>query len=257
MDWDALVVAAGADVEGSGRLVRHGTGTWFQPPGVTPEIADFDPPVQPPGPGAVPVVGADFDAVENRRERNGIVEGYAKVRGRWDSGTLKVDHQVAQQVRVPRHDPRWEIPPCPAPADGWPHTGPGADLDFELGALPSSGAAVSVTMFRPSTTQAVLVVAADDVAAVETTLRPQLGARLCVVRSRISRSALDDVRRDLEGRGSEWNLVTIGERSDEQGQPVIAFTLTMVTPEIAAWAAERPSGLLVPEPCLLPATTAG
>jgi hypothetical protein len=49
--------------------------------------------------------------------------------------------------------------------------------------LRETGAAVAVTVFRPSEDQAVLVVAAADPEAVEAQLRPQLGQLLCVVPS--------------------------------------------------------------------------
>ena len=93
-------------------------------------------------------------------------------------------------------------PPCPPPDGGWPRPawGPGArNLSFDLGDLRETGAAVAVTIFRPSEDQAVLVVAADDTAAVAARLRPQLGKLLCVVPSRWSRAELDAIADDVRG----------------------------------------------------------
>jgi hypothetical protein len=58
------------------------------------------------------------------------------------------------------------------------------NLDFDLGDLEDTGAAVTTVIFRPSADQAVLVVAATDIATVEARLRPQLPDRLCVLPSR-------------------------------------------------------------------------
>jgi hypothetical protein len=71
----------------------------------------------------------------------------------------------------------------PAPADGWPRL-TWKHGNYDLGDLTDTGAAVTVTTFRPSDDQGVLVVAAADTDAVEARLRPQLGELLCVVASR-------------------------------------------------------------------------
>lgn len=190
MDIQALVVRDGDRVTASGRLVRVRDGDWFQPELPHHLMGGVERQVAGPWRGAVHITGASFEDLTNRLERDGAVEGYAKVTGTWSDGQLHVIHQATPQSTSHPH-PRWESPPCPAPAGGWPHldwehasSGRGVhNLDYDLGDLEDTGAAVAVTTFRPSEDQAVLVVAAADRDAVEAQLRPQLGDLLCVVTS--------------------------------------------------------------------------
>jgi hypothetical protein len=102
-----------------------------------------------------------------------------------------------------------------------------------------AGAAVGTALFRPSSEQAVLVVAATDVDAVRTVLQPQLPGRLCVVPSRWTRAQLDDVmahlsshadkRLDSDVPGAGWKLEAWGQHADEHGQPYIQAHLFRVT----------------------------
>ena len=83
-------------------------------------------------------------------------------------------------------------------------------LKYDLGDLRDTGAAVAVTLFRPSEDRAVLVVAASDQAAVEARLRPQLGVLLCVVPSRWTKAQLDEIRDYLWERREQWQLSRMG-----------------------------------------------
>lgn len=162
MDVDALVVRDGDRVRASGRLVRDSQGDWVQP----------DLPHAGPGglergarpvwwPGAVRVIGADFDAVSDRFERDGAVEGWVLVTGTWSGGQLHVE----QQAVPPPHGawrPRWTTPPCPPLPQGWPTRLRRIEVSYDLGDLQRTGAAVAVTIFRPGPNQAVLVVAAEQ-----------------------------------------------------------------------------------------------
>ena len=132
-----------------------------------------------------PVEGADFDTVGWCYERDGAVEGNATIYGRWLGDRITVHHQTPQLPQTVRAS--WSDPPCPAPAGGWPRSREQnlpENLHVDLGDLEETGAAVTVVIFRPSTDQALLVIAAGDIAAVEAQLRPQLADRLCVVASR-------------------------------------------------------------------------
>ncbi len=113
-------------------------------------------------------------------------------------------------------------------------------------------AATAITLFHPGKSQAVLVVAAADPAAVEAQLRPQLGTSLCVVPSHWTKDQLDAVRDHLQQRWQRWNLLRLGPRHAEDGQPHIAASLVRVLSEIAAWAASLPSGIVALEPWLTP-----
>jgi hypothetical protein len=261
MDVDALVVRDGDRVRAAGRLVRDSTGDWFQPDIAVTLPGRVEREVRPVWqPGAVRVVGAEFDAVSNRFERGGAVEGWALVTGTWSGGQLHVEQQAA-----PPPDgawrPRWTTPPCPPPPGGWPTQLRRSDVQggYGLGDLELTGAAVAVTLFRPGPDRAVLVVAAGDVAAVEARLRPQLGESLCVVPSRWTKAQLDTVGDYLHYQWELWRLYGLGLQNADDGQPHMAARLVRVLPEIAAWAAPLPKGILLLEPWLVPlrADTAG
>jgi hypothetical protein len=182
-------------------VVRDESGDWFEPPLPVALAAAGPHRIRPPWRGAVRVAGASFDDLSDRFERDGAVEGSAALTGVWSAGLFQVEGQGRPEY--PRHRAtRWVTPPCPPPDGGWPRPawGPGArNLSFDLGDLRETGAAVAVTIFRPSEDQAVLVVAADDTAAVAARLRPQLGKLLCVVPSRWSRAELDAIADDVRG----------------------------------------------------------
>lgn len=254
MDFDALVLRDGDRVTATGRVVRNETGDWFQPrlpvrlPGGVPRR------VKPVWHGAVRVTGADVDQLGDRFERDGAVEGFATLTGIWSAEQLQVDHQARPERPHPQPR-RWVLPPCPAPEGGWPHLTRGLgdlNLHFDLGDLKETGAIVAVTVFRPSEDQAVLVVAATDAATAEAQLRPQLGQLLCVTPSKWSRAELDAVRAHLHAHREAWNLYEWGGSTTGDGQAQVAASLTRMLPEIAAWAATRPSGILALEPWLNP-----
>ena len=160
----------------------------------------------------------------------------------------------AQRQRV-HHRPLTR-PPCPPPAGGWVrgvNGGQPDNLDFDLGTLQSTGAAVTVAQFRPGPGQVVLVVAAADEDAVERWLRPQLGSRLCVVPSRWARSQLDAVTAVLRDHWQDWTLGSSGEGVGDDGQARVSAGAFRVLPELAAWAGTLPDGLLLVDPVLTPA----
>lgn len=226
MDLDALVLREGDEVAAYGRLVMDDSGTWLDPPLPVPAMFRLNPPVAKPSGSAVRLRGADLDAVEHRYERNGVVEGWATVTGLWRGGEVDVTGQ-SQPIRLPGgQQPRWRDPPCPAPAGGWPQGPSDLNLGVVAGDVGRSSVVVTMTTFRPSDTQAVLVVAAADVAAVEAGLRPWLGKRLCVIASRHSRLELDETSRSLRaagmsGRCMRWAKpqMSSGSRSSKRTWP--------------------------------------
>lgn len=255
MDWDALVVRAGDQVTGWGRLVRNARGTWFDPPVPVPLVMIHPPPVTEPSLGAVAVTGADFAAVADPYELGRDVEGWATVTGVWTGTELRIERQSRRRPEVDR-GPRWDTPPCPPPAGGWPHGMNGRypdNLDFDPGDLEETGAAVTVVTFRPGADQAVLVVAAADPAAVEARLRPQLGQRLCVVPSRWTKPDLDLVHGHLRAHLDDWNISALSIDVSEDAQAQVTAKLARVLPQTAAWAATLRAGILRLNPCLVPA----
>jgi hypothetical protein len=266
MDFASLIIREGDRVTASGRLVRNQTGDWFEPP--VPVTANFSlvRSVRPAWSGSVRIVGADFGPeLTGRFERDGAVEGSAALTGTWAADRLQVERQ---DLHAPQHRtiPNWTVPPCPPPEGGWPHqtwvydvkdvqTGerPAAQyvgLDYDLGDLRETGAAVITTTFRPGEDQAVLVVAAADPEAVEAHLRPQLGQLLCVIPSKWSKAELEAVRAHLHAHHDDWSLYTWGDTSAEDGQALITARLTRILPEIATWADSLPAGILGLEPWL-------
>jgi hypothetical protein len=254
MDVAALVLTDGDGVSAWGRLVRDDRGDWFEPPLPRTLVLFKDPPVRPPWRGAVPVTGADFDDVEDRRERDGMLEGWATLTGTWSAGELRAERKEAGGPAEADRFPSWDVPPCPPPDGGWPR-GRGADenIDVDMGDLEDTGAAVAVTVFRPARSRPVLVVAAADADAVEAQLRPQLGARLCVVESRWTRSDVCAVRDHLSGHWDEWNLYQCGVVNTSDGQARVTASMTRLLPEIASWASPLPAGILALSPWLAPA----
>jgi hypothetical protein len=117
------------------------------------------------------------------------------------------------------------------------------ELDYDLGDLRETRAAVAVTLFRPGPDLAVLVVAASDVAAVEARLRPQLGESLCIVPSRWTNAELDAVGDYLHRHHEQWALYQWGPQNTGDGQAHMAARLVRVLPEIAACAATLPRHL--------------
>jgi hypothetical protein len=257
MDSVLAVVRDGDRVTASGRVLRDETGDWFEPP--LPVAAAGAPRrVRPASRLAVRIVGADFDGLSGRFEREAAVEGYAMLTGIWAAGQLRVEHQAPPE----RHDgerPRWQVPPCPPPEGGWPRpTWGSADkiLDYDLGNLRETGVAVAVTSFRPSENLAVLVVAASDPDVVEAQLRPQLGQLLCVIRSKWTRDELEAVRAHLKAHHEDWYLYRWGYTTASDGQGQISARLTRMLPEVSQWASALPAGILRLQPWLARVTAA-
>jgi hypothetical protein len=251
VDYAALVIRDGDRVTATGRLVRDHTGDWFEPPLFRLLSVDMAREVSPAWRGAIRITGANFDDLSNRRERDGAVEGFAALTGIWSASQLRVETQAPPEPDPP--DVRWRTPPCPAPEGGWPRLTWGRgdkNLAYDLGDLRETGAAVAVAHFRPSEDQAVLVVAAADVDAVEAQLRSQLGQLLCVIVSTWTTDELEAVRAHLHAHHEEWNLYQWGPDVTSQGQAQITALLTRVLPPIAVWADTLPAGILDLRPWL-------
>jgi hypothetical protein len=178
MGFDALVLRAGDQVTATGLLIRNDRGDWLQPSLPLGGPGRGERRVRSVWRGAVRITGADFAALANRFEQDGAVEGAATVTGVWSGEQLRVDRQTPPPPRSAWVNP-WITPPCPPPPGGWPQVTRRGDilLDYDIGDLSDTGAAVAVTLFQPGTGQAVLVVAASDQAAVEARLRPQRTAK--------------------------------------------------------------------------------
>jgi hypothetical protein len=250
MDIDHLVFDIGDRVTGWGELRQHGGEVWFDPPHGLARMKTDGPPAM--SDEAVRLEGADLSATTSRPRGDGSTALWATVTGVWLGNAIRVEEQSAVRP-APWQRPEHTRPPCPPPDGGWPVRRPVYEFDnleCDLGDLEETGAAVSVTIFRPGPDQAVLVVAVADEAAVERQLRPQLGARLCVVPSRWTKSQVDGVTSVLFGQMRDWTLSTFGLAADEDGQVFVHIRLFRVLPDMARWATDMPDGLLEIEPVL-------
>src|SRR5215813_6599478 len=140
MDLEALVVREGDRVAASGRLVRNRDGDWFEPALPVRLPIGVERRVIAPWRGAVRITGVSFDDLINRFEHDGVIEGYAAVTGIWSGDQLQATRQTTTE-NVPHQYPRWETPPCPPPAGGWPHLEWGLadhNLDYDLGDAPAA-----------------------------------------------------------------------------------------------------------------------
>lgn len=184
MDFAELVVRDGDRVTASGLLLRNARGDWFQPVFPVAAVWRGRRGVRSVWRGAVRVAGADFDAVGNRFELDGSVEGSALVTGMWSGGRLEVEQQTIPPSR-PGHSDIHGPPP---------RTVPGRWTDAQAGA----------------------------------------------------------VRGHLDRQYEHWGIYRLGRRRAGDGQPYVAARLVRVLPEIAAWAASLPCGILLLDPWLKP-----
>jgi hypothetical protein len=250
MSARSLVLEAGDRVTGWGRLVADADGVWLDLARVIPLMWSDRRSNR-----SVRLTGADLRAVPTQFEPD-TVPGAVTITGIWLGDTIEVKSQSPagpfHAAPPPGSSREWITPPCPPPSGGWPRGKPNQSLDFDLGDLQTSGAAVTVVTYRPSPEQAVLVVAASDIDAVQTALRPQLPDRLCVVPSRWTQAQLDEVRARFDHHHEDWALDTWGKTIDEHAQPFIEVHLLRVTAELADWADTLPDGLLKLVPALTP-----
>jgi hypothetical protein len=253
LDVRRLMFDAGDRVTGSGNVVADADGVWldlrrFFPLAFLEEEEDRRLRLR----QSVRLVGAD--AVLAATSPDIDLAWSVTVSGVWLGEAIEVE-SLSQPAPPARVDPEWTTPPCPPPAGGWPRAERDENLDFDRLALENSGAAVTAVTFRPSLYQAVLVVAAVDIDAVEKMLRPQLPDRLCVVASRWTRDQIDAVRAHLEQHGQGWAVQAFGEAIDDHGQACVEADLLRVTSDIARWAVTLPDGLLRLVPSLVPCTS--
>lgn len=234
-------------VTGWGRVTSDSEGTWLD----LSRMASVA--LAPSGRGrnSIRLLDADLSLVPTEFGHANSIPGTATVTGQWLGDAIAITEiSPAGPVRDP--GPTWQRPPCPSPAGGWPDNmnGDYENPAFGLGDLKTSGAAVTVVIFRPRPNQAVVVVAATDPGAVKARLGPQLPGRLCVVTSRWTRQQLDAVREHARQRWDRWGVELVHERIDDNAQPHIEIELVRVTTETAAWAATLPDGLLTLNPIL-------
>jgi len=252
VDLSGLVLTPGARCSAFGRIVAVGDAMTFEPD-LPRRLVTYAPGREPaarPTDLGVPVRGVDLADLLDRREKQGAVEGWAVLEGSWQGDGLRVLAQRA--VRPPAQSyPDWTTPPCPEPPAGWP-VGDELELPPAYEELRAVGLVVNGTIFHPLGRGPVLVVAATYPARVAAVLGPQMGQRLCVIRSNYRVDEVDSVRRQVADRFHGWKMYASGDGSAGDGQIVLEIHLVRVLPEMARWATEVPDGLLRVIPWLGP-----
>jgi hypothetical protein len=273
------VVTDGTRVATTGRVVQvPGRAVRFCAPVPTADVGWL--PGHQPAPQhcdvGVDVEGVDLAALHDRRERDGAVEGWARLAGSYRDGTLTVEDQRPPEVQdaaAPAPSP--DVPPCDPPTGGWPRDpallrGPGSEgegdvnLQAQQSALERHRAGhpdlyVMVALLRPHPDAVLLGVAAASPQArdaVERALRPAYGEQLCVVVSDVTREQVEAARTEFDLDAGEWSRLGIyggsGEGLREGMQVEVGYEVVRVTEELQRRADRHPPGLLVLRPWLVP-----
>jgi hypothetical protein len=248
-----LMLSEGVDVEATGRVVAVAGSVWFEPP--LPRRLIYYPPESRPAPTAsrlgVVATGVDLDRLDARFEKDGVVEGWAWLRGVWRSGTFQVGEQGPPQWSA-NSATTWDEPPYPPPVDGWPH-GP-VDENLEIPAeLTTDEAVLCYAMFRPSPSQVVLSVATTDPVRIATHLLPLFGQRLCIVNSRWTREQVDNARAAVQAEMAQWQAYQAGLGGvGNDGQVLLDVKVVQVLPGLADWINTVPDGLVQVQQWLSP-----
>ena len=246
----------GQTVEASGRIVSvPGKPLRFCAPESFPAVAYA--PGREPAPAWCPlgvnVTGVAMATLSMRRTKNGATEGWGYLRGTYRAGTVAVSMQSAQRV-MPESYESLTTPPCPAPAAGWQRTAPGSNqtaITDKMWAYNSAhpGQVVTSSIFRPSATNAVVVIAVADLATGRAAL-PDAPRSLCLVQSRFTRAQITHAQQpfsqDLLSHRTDGAgvVVTSGEGVAKDGQVELDVEVVRITPTVLAWAQAAPAGLV-------------
>ena len=127
------------------------------------------------------------------------------------------------------------------------------ELSYDLGDLAGTRRGGRDHLVPSGQNQAVLVVAAADLAAVETRLRPQIGKSLCGVLSRWTKNQLDSAGTTRTSAGSAGTSTGSDHSTPKTARLTSPSASPGVLPEIAVWAASLLPGIVTLEPWLIPA----
>jgi hypothetical protein len=252
MDLQSLVLRHGMRARAAGRVVAYEGKVWFDPPLPVPAIRyapGHEPPPRPSRLGVL-VRGVDLGRLSNRFEKDGGVSGWASLTGTWRDGYLDVVEQSEEWREQDHWQPVWVDPPCSPPADGWPRVPAGSNI--EPSPPETIPGMVSVVLFRPTTTQVVLVVASSQPDAAEALLRPLYGDALCVVPSRWTPEQVESVRQAMQENWAAWRVYETGNRSGEDAQVTVTAKVVQVVPAMADWSRSLPYGIADVTPWLRP-----
>ncbi len=186
--------------------------------------------------------GVGLSRLSQRVHRAGATWGSAYLAGTFRDGTLTVVRQGPPRA-APNSAAAWRKPPCPAPAAGWPSSGPDSNPT-----VPHLANVLAVTIFRPRTGVAVVTVASSDP---QQTRRSagRSASDLCIVRSHYSAKELASTRTRLtkiltSGPPSARNdyITGVGSTSSPSGQPAVAVQALVDTPALDTLVHSAPHG---------------
>lgn len=252
MDLSNLVLSDGCEVSASGRIVAYEGEVWFGP-ALPVRLVRYKPGHEPPPrPSKIGVLveGADLSRLDERWEKDGGIEGWATLTGTWRGDRLLVTDQGARGGSHREENPKWDVPPCDPPPGGWPRSGRDENISHLVDL--ESDEVVTVTTFRPSDEQAVLVIASTMPEVTRERLAESVGERLCVIQSRWTRAEVDEIQQRLRTE-SDWTYFMGGAAAGEDGQLQITAHVVRVVDSLANFAATVPDGLLQVSAWLTPA----
>ena len=131
------------------------------------------------------------------------------------------------------------------------------DENPDAGGLKDADASITaLALFRPSSTQVVLVIASTEPSRVRADLQSRFGPRLCVVASQWTKDQIDDAAAQLRTNVDRWQIYVTGETVTEVGQTLVQANAVRVVPEMVDWAGPLPDGLVSIIPWLAPTPVA-
>jgi hypothetical protein len=248
-------LADGQTVQASGRVVSV-PGRPVRLCAPVPEsavgYADGDEPAPAWCPLGYDLTGVDLHRLSMVRTKDGATEGWGFVRGIYRGGTIAVALQSGLRQDPPLYAAA-TTPPCPVPADGWHrlHRGNNPPLADTVGSYGRAhpGQVVSLAIFRPNDTTAVVVAAVTDVATVRAAV-PRDPSALCLVQSQWTSAEVAAALAPFEADqttyadGAGASVLEAGEGIAASGQVELDIQVVALTPKVEAWAAAAPAGLV-------------
>jgi hypothetical protein len=147
------------------------------------------------GDPVIHVIGVDLSALSLRKTHQGTISGVAYLEGTFSDLTLHVTYQGSpRQWPV---FPRFDEPPCPAPAGGWARS---HDVNPDYSAVGayrrrSPSEVIAVESLRPGPHTWVVTLASIDPARTFAALKSDYPRKLCVVRSLYTRTEVFRARK--------------------------------------------------------------
>jgi hypothetical protein len=204
--------------------------------------------------GGPQVVGIDPSALPDHSAKPAVRWGYLYLVGRYRSGTFYVD---SHSLHGPSNQPagtNFSTPPCVAPRRGWRVTTPTQSQRGTVdhySKLAHHHDLVDIAYFDHGS---ILTVASSNPARTRRVLATYWPRQLCVVRAHYSRALLVHEGKKMEGLLKQLNSPAAatfgwpsgggGTTTGAFGQPATNLMVLLVTPQLRAYLAKQPPGLV-------------